>query len=306
MKNQLLLLCLLEAFVSSGQIIHPAITSNSFPGTYSLHFTDIFSFTSNPSALANLYIDAISAGISTERKFMLQELSTYRCVVAMPVKTGAMAITLVRSGSGDFNESQAGWAYAKKLGKIDVGIQFNYTMLHITGSGNDAAISIEAGTSWHITDKLHAGFHIVNPRGGQFSKNRQEKLATVVAMGMDYEVSEQLLVEMEIIKEEAKQVNIRASLEYLPAKSFIAMMGVHTATASPFFGAGWSKKNFRTDISVNYHFQLGVTPGIRIIFYSNNNKHETGFIEKHGGNIMYDVGHGGAVAGKRTRNIITG
>lgn len=304
MKNQLLLLCLLYTYALPGQVIHPAIESTQFPGTYSLHFTDIFSFTVNPSALANM--NAISAGISTERKFMLHELSLYRCAIAIPVKTGTVGIALAKSGSADFNESQVGLAYAKKLGKIDVGIQFNYAMLHIAGYGNDGAISVEAGTTWHITEKLHTGFHIANPQGGQFSKNKQEKLATIVAMGMDYEVSEQLMIEAEIIKEEAKPVNIRTALEYIPAKSFIAIMGINTATASPLFGAGWSMKNFRTDISVSYHFQLGLTPGIRIIFYSNNNKHGTGFIEKHGDGNLYNHERRSVVAGKRPRHIING
>jgi hypothetical protein len=266
MKNQLLLLYFMQVITCYSQTIHSAIApSYRPPGAYSLHFANAFSFTGNQASLANL--SATNAGISTERKFMLHELSQYTGVVGIPVKSGGIGITATWCGSANYNESQAGVAYGKKLGSVDLGIQFNYAMVQLAGYGSDAAFLFEAGSIWHITDQLHAGIHIVNPQGGKFYKNHQEKMASVYEMGIGYEASEQLLIQLEIIKEEAKRVNIQAGLQYIPVKSLFAVAGISTAIAAPYFAIGWVLKNFSTDISASYHAQLGITPGIRIMFY---------------------------------------
>src|ERR1044071_5465372 len=100
MKYQLLLLCTFCVHTCYGQVVHPSTNSgHNFPGSWSLHFTDVFSFTDNPSALANIKV--ICAGISSERRFMLKELDRYDGAIAIPFNPGVIGASVTKSGTGD-------------------------------------------------------------------------------------------------------------------------------------------------------------------------------------------------------------
>ena len=144
---------------------------------------------SNQASLAQL--KNASAGVFGERRFLLNELNNYSAAIGLPTKSGNFGLKAGYYGFSDYNESQLGLAYARKLGKkVDIGAQFNYNGIRIAGYGNDAAVSFEIGTVLHVTDKLHAGVHVNNPVGGKFGKDQKEKLASVYTFGLGYEASE--------------------------------------------------------------------------------------------------------------------
>jgi hypothetical protein len=235
-------------------------------GAYSHQFTQSFSFTANQAALGT--ISGTSAGLYAEQKYGLKELSMYMGTVAIPVNRGGIGIAMQYAGNSDFNESQVGIAYGKNLGKINVGVQFNYSMMRVAGYGNDGAIGFEVGSQWRISSALITGVHIVNPVGGRFKNQPNEKLAAVYQFGAGYEVSKQLFVSAELTKEEDRPVNVQAGMQYMavPDRLFIRT-GVTTATTSPYAGIGWQWKNCRADVSVRYHPQLGFSPGLLLLFY---------------------------------------
>ena len=55
-------------------------------GAYSIQHVDVFSFTGNQAALAQ--IKNAAAGVYGERRFMLSETNMYTAAVAMPTKNG--------------------------------------------------------------------------------------------------------------------------------------------------------------------------------------------------------------------------
>ena len=241
-------------------------------GAYSHHFTQSFSFLSNQGALGNL--PKTSAGIYAEQKYGLKELAMYMATAAVPVNKGGIGIAMQYSGFAVFNESQLSLAYGKNLGHVNLGIQCNYNMVHIAGYGNDAAIGIEIGSQWQITQRIIAGIHIVNPPVGEgkFRNSASEKLASLYQLGAGYEVSPQLFMSAEMSKEEDKPVNVQAGLQYnaVPDRLFV-QLGIATATASPYACMGWQWKNCRADITMRYHPQLGITPGLLLMFYGKQN-----------------------------------
>jgi hypothetical protein len=237
-------------------------------GAYSLNHSDVFSFTSNQASLAQLKNPA--AGVYGERRFLQSELNNYTAVIAVPTHSGNFGLKAGYSGFSDYNETQLGLAYARKLGnKVDIGVQFNYNGIRIAGYGNTSAISFEAGTVFHITDKLHTGFHINNPVGGKFGKNQQEKLPSVYTAGFGYEASEKFFFSAEIMKEEDQPVNVNAGIQYKFIPQLQARAGISTATSSAWIGLGLSLKFFRVDVTTNYHPQLGITPGLLLVFSFN-------------------------------------
>lgn len=234
-------------------------------GAYSSSQADVFSFTSNQAALAQQ--KNIAAGVYGERRFLLTELNLYQAAFALPASSGNFGLKTSYYGFSDYNETQVGLAYGRKLGKkVDVGVQFNYNSLRINSYGNASAINFEIGTILHLTEKLNAGIHVYNPVGGKFGKNNNEKIASDYTFGFGYEASNKFFVSAEIEKEENQPVNVNAGMQYRFLPQLMARAGIATATSNAFFGFGFFLKSFRIDVTAAYHPELGVTPGLLLLF----------------------------------------
>ena len=78
--------------------------------------------------------------------FYLNELNNYTAAIGLPTHSGNFGLKASYYGFSDYNETQIGLAYARKLGnKVDIGAQFNYNGIRIAGYGNASAISFEIG-----------------------------------------------------------------------------------------------------------------------------------------------------------------
>ncbi len=271
MIRKVLILALVSISVNAtGQTLRRPIASPYLGlGAYSFNHTDVFSFSCNQAALAQLKNTA--AGIYGERRYMLNELNTYTAVSSVPTRSGNFGLKAVYSGFAEYNETQIGLAYGRKLGnKIDVGVQFNYNGIRIAGYGNASAVSFEAGTVFHLSEKLHTGFHINNPVGGKFGKEQQEKLPSLVTLGFGYDASSTFYFSAEVVKEEDQPVNVNAGLQYRFIPQLLVRAGMSSATSSAWFGLGLSIKSLRVDVTTSYHPQLGLTPGLLLIFQFKN------------------------------------
>ena len=261
----------LPASQEAQTIRRPMAVAYTGLGAYSLNHADVFSFTTNQASLAQ--IKKVSAGLYGERRFLLAELNNYTAVLALPTNSGNYGLRANYSGSVHYNEMQAGLAYGRKLGsKLDIGAQFNYHGIRIAGYGNAQAISFELGSILHLTDKLHAGMHVSNPAGGRFGKEQQEKLFSVYTFGLGYDASGKFLFSAEIEKEEDRPVNVNAGMQYKFLPQVLARAGVCTATSTAWLGIGFSFRSLRVDITAGYHPQLGVTPGLLLLFNRNKSK----------------------------------
>jgi len=248
------------------QVVHSPIRAHYITATsYSKEFTDVFSFINNQAALISL--KSAGAGVYGEQRFLLKETSMYSLAFALPTSEGGFGFEANYFGDNDYNESQIGIAYAKKIGGlVDIGVQFNYYDIRIAGYGTVGTVNFEAGAIFHLTEKFQFGLHVYNPVGGKLGKNTDEKLASIFTVGAGYDASKQFFVSAEIVKEENKPVNVNAALQYIFAKQFFLRTGIETGSGSPFAGAGLLWQNFRLDISVSYHPQLGVSPGTVLIY----------------------------------------
>jgi hypothetical protein len=265
-KNCLILLLIIFNLCIYAQTVRrPVAALYTGLGAYSIDHADVFSFTSNQASLAQM--KHASAGVYGERRFLLDELALYQLAIAVPTKSGNFGVKAGYYGFSDYNESQMGLAYGRKLGsKVDVGVQFNYNAIRISSYGNSSAINFEIGTVLHLTDKLHAGVHAYNPVGGKFGKNQEEKLASVYTAGLGYEASEKFFVSAEIEKEESQPVNVNAGMQYKFLPQLMARVGIATNTSNVYAGVGLSLKSFRLDVVAGYHPQLGITPGLMLLY----------------------------------------
>jgi hypothetical protein len=253
-------------FTLNAQLIRKPVAA-SYPGSgaYSLNYADVFSFISNQASLAQL--KHTSVGVYGERRFFLGELKYYKATIGLLTRTGNFGLETGYYGFADYNETKLGLAYGRKLGsKLDIGAQFNYHGIRITTYGNISAMSFEIGTVMHLTEKFHAGVHVNNPVGGKFGKDQQEKLPAVYTAGVGFEASQKFLVSAEIQKEEDQPVNVNAGIQYKLLPQLLGRAGISSSASSAWIGAGVIWKSLRLDVVSGYHPQLGITPGLLLIF----------------------------------------
>ncbi|HWC53035.1 MAG TPA: hypothetical protein VG676_05585 [Chitinophagaceae bacterium] len=262
-------LLFLVAVTAESQVIRRPVAAPYIGlGAYSKRHQDIFSFTSNQAALAQLSNAAI--GVYGERRFLLNDLNNYTAALALPTSSGNFGLKTGYFGSSDYNETQIGLAYGRKMGeKVDIGAQFNYNAIRISGYGSSSAVSFEIGTVLHATEQLHIGIHANNPVGGKFGKDQEEKLPSVYSFGIGYDASEKFYFSTEIVKEEDQPVNVNVGIQYKLLPQLLARAGMETATSSAWAGIGISWKVFRIDVTTTYHPELGVSPGLLMLFNFN-------------------------------------
>ncbi|MEO6838342.1 MAG: hypothetical protein ABI185_08125 [Ginsengibacter sp.] len=251
-------------FVDAQTLRKPVSASYTGLGAYSMNHVDLFSVTSNTAALAQ--IKNPSLGVYGERRFLLAETNMFSGLVAFQTEEGNFAFQADYFGFKNYNESQLGIAYARSAGKkLDLGIKFNYYSFRIPGFENPSTFNFEIGAIVHLTEKLNAGVHFYNPVGGKLSKTQDDKLSSIYTFGIGYEASENFLISTEIVKQEDQPVNVIAGVQYHFEKQFFARFGISSQNNSPYAGAGVSWDNFRVDMTVSYHPQLGISPGLMLV-----------------------------------------
>src|SRR5215831_3949547 len=94
-------------------------------GDAAVTLSDASSVFNNQAGMA--FVKGFSAGLFTERKFGLSELSYSAGGVTLPTKSGVFGLSANYYGFDLYNEKKAGLAYARLFSnKISGGIQLDY------------------------------------------------------------------------------------------------------------------------------------------------------------------------------------
>ncbi len=254
-------------------IIHSAAQISRIPvssiytkiGAYTKNHSDAFSMQANQAALAE--INSLSGGIYGEKRFMLNDLSLYQMSFALPTQSGSFGIAGTYFGNKENNEKEIGFAYGRKLGnRVSVGAQFNYYAIDVAGYGSASSINFEAAMLLHVNEHVHVGIHVYNPAGAALNKGEEEKLPSIYNIGVGYEASSRFFVSAEIEKMEEYPVSVNGGMQYAFEDKMFARVGFASGSSLYYFGFGVALQSFRIDATASVHPQLGITPGILLLF----------------------------------------
>lgn len=269
MKKSLLFFTFFVAVFGQAQTVQSPVSFGYTKITaYSNQFADAFSFADNQGALAA--IKGFSAGVYSERRFMLQALSAYSGAIVVPAGPGSFGFRGNYIGDASYNESTVGLAYGRSLGsKIALGVQFNYLRTNVAGYGAASALNFDASAMIHLTSQLNAGVHVYNPLSESWDKEGLEKLPAVYNLGLGYDASKQVFIGAEVEKTEDLPVSVHAGLHVQLAEKLIARVGVQSATSVYYIGFGLRLSRLRVDVTASLHPYLGVSPGLLMLYSSN-------------------------------------
>ncbi len=244
-------------------------------GAYSSHNVDIYATRTNPASLAQL--PQASVAVYGEKRFELQDLNYYSASFGLPTKSGTFAVYGSYFGFDLSNQTQLSLAYGRKItNKLDIGATFHYHQISQAGIyGNASAITGGVGLLLHLTDKIHAGINAYNPIRAAYDKDKEERLPSQYSFGVGYDASDKFFVSVELVKEENQSLNVNAGFQYQFVKQFFIRAGIATQTTNYFVGLGFRLKDFRLDIATSYHPQLGLSPGLLLLFDFGKKKEKT-------------------------------
>ena len=252
--------------ICQAQTVRPPLSAVPlFPNVYSKTEADAFSPLANPAALANIH--TLSGGIYGERRFLVQELAFYQASLCAPTTSGQFGLTGSYFGYTMHHEGRVGLAYGRRLGsKVDVGAKFNYASLKIGGYGTASAVYVEAGALIHLHEQVHVGVQVSNHTAARMGKEGEELLPVVVTAGVGYEVSHQFFVAGEVQKVLHRDLSVNTGMQYRFDEKLWARAGFRSATSAYYFGLGVALKTVKLDVTASVHPQLGVTPGLQLLF----------------------------------------
>lgn len=216
----------------------------------------------NQAALA--YLKKPTAAISYQNRFLLNELSTKAVAFALPTENaGTFGVSVSQFGYTQYNETKAGIAYARQLGKrISAGVRLNYYHIGFQESyyGNTGVLTAEIGMLAKVTDDLTIGAHLYNPSYAKIADYNDERIPVILRIGAGYEFSEKLTANVEVQKDLNNDPNVKIGAEYKVVDMLYLRGGLSTNHFENSFGFGLNFGDFSIDLASSYHYILGYSP----------------------------------------------
>ena len=243
-------------------------------GGASSTLSDVWSAHNNQAGLAHL--QNIEAGAYYENRFLLKELSYSAFAAAVPLKkNGAFGITYTNFGYSIFRQTKAGLGYGMKIGEnFSAGVQLDYFFTRINDAagyyGRKGVVTGEIGFLAKLTKQVTLAGHLYNPVRAKITSYNNEILPVILKTGLQYKVSEKVLLLGEAEKASYSKVNFKGGVEYQPSKEFYLRAGANSNPVQMAFGAGLNYKGLKFDLSSGWHSILGFSPQIGLSYKFGN------------------------------------
>ena len=272
----LILFIYLTISVYAGNEDFPIGARSAAMGNASVSLIDVWSAQHNQAGLGFLHDP--SAGVYYENRFMLKELSVKGAVLAMPVKGGTFGLCISNFGYSLYSENKYSLSFAKAFGdKFSIGIAMDYLSTKIAeGYGKKGVFAAEIGLQAKPMKGLNIGAHVYNPTRTKLADYNNERIPTIIRLGGDYTFSDKVTLAVETEKDIAQKAIFKAGIEYRAVKEFYLRAGISTNPTLSSFGFGINLKNFKLDISANYHQTIGLSPQLGMTYtFNKTEKTET-------------------------------
>jgi hypothetical protein len=214
------------------------------------------------------FIEESGVGFYYDNRFLINEMSLNQLSATLKTKRGGFGLNVSYYGYGQYNEKKIGLAYGIQLGKrFALGVQLDYLNTFIAENyGNHNMFTFEIGLMTKITDELTLGAHIYNPIRTQISEYNDERLPTLLKLGLNWDLSKDFTAAVEAESDMNHPLVLKAGLEYNIMDLMYARIGVSNNPNIFSFGVGLYFGGFKLDFSSSMHQVLGYSPQISAIY----------------------------------------
>ncbi len=235
-------------------------------GGYNVTLSDVWSANNNQAGLG--FVKDISGGIYYENRFLLKETGYKAAAFVLPSKSGAFGVSVASFGFELYNETKAGLSYGQRFGdKFTMGVQMNYLNTKLPQEyGSKTTLTGAVGLIAKLSKELSLGMHVYNPTRAKLAEYDNERVPTIMKLGLDYRFSNKVMLGVSTEKDVNFDAIVNAGIEYHITEILYLRGGISTNPTQYAFGFGMQLKDFKVDLSSSFHQTLGITPGISIIY----------------------------------------
>ncbi len=239
----------------------------------SITISDVWAASNNIAASAQL--DKSSVGLHYDNRFFQSSFNTIGFAVVQPTyKLGNASMVLQRFGNQHFSRTNIALGYAHKIEWVSLGIQLEYVQSYVSEFGSKNNLMINFGGMARITNSLQFGATIKNINQASLAKYTDERLPTVMALGISYRPYEKLMLNAQVQKDVERQASFHFGTEYEIIQNFKVRTGISAPIFFAHFGIGYAYHGFELNYSAMIHEKLGFSNAISLN-YSFGNKSTT-------------------------------
>lgn len=232
----------------------------------SILINDFWSTENNPAMISKL--ESFGAGLAYENNFLLPEFSYRSFALALPLENSGIGLSIGQFGYELYQENEIGISYSQAFGEnLNMGIQLNYQNISLGENlGNKGVLGINYGLAAKINRKISMAAMIVNLNRPKLAVYQDERLPTILKLGLSYRYSEKVWFISEVEKDINSSPIARFGIEYFTNEMLYLRAGYASNPALSSFGFGLKFSNFQLDVASTFHNNLGFSPQISLSY----------------------------------------
>jgi hypothetical protein len=233
-------------------------------GSVSVTSKDAWSLFNNPGGLAEL--DQTSALFAYRTIFDFSPFNTVSAGSVIPTTIGTAGISVFRFGDDEFNSQMLSGMFSHQIGIISLGLRANYLQFNIEGFGRKAIFVADIGAIAKLSDQLSFGVQVTNFTQSSVSDEDQERVPTIINIGLSYEPTSNLFITVEGEKDVDLEADLKIGVEYKVLEKIFVRTGFTVDKGTHSFGAGIELDQFFFDYGIKIDQYLGNNHNLGLIF----------------------------------------
>lgn len=256
----LIVFLIFPVFVFGGQDNSHYGGRSAAMGHASVSLFDVWSTHHNQAGLG--WLTNAEAGVFFQNRNLLKEFNYMGFAYSHPLKSGAIGASFTNFGSSLYGESKFGISYGMKFSEfITGGVAINYHNTRIAYEyGQHSGVTAELGMQAYLNENFMLAAHLFNPTRTKLNNYNDERIPTILRLGLSYKFSEKVLTVIEAQKDLLNSPTFKAGIEYNPNDMLYLRAGIGTSPSMASFGVGLKLDQMKLDIAASYHNTLGYWP----------------------------------------------
>jgi hypothetical protein len=193
----------------------------------------------------------LSGAITYDIQPSFRSYSKMAFAISVPAKIG-FGLGFSAFGDDVYQEQILSAGAGSAIGTTAIGLKLNYIRYRVTGIGDKNLLSLSLGGISSLTPRLTVGAHIINVNQPFLSRSDDERLPTILVVGLMFKVSEKIFVVTELEKDLEFTPVWKSGFEYAPHQRFVIRTGFNIYPQAAFFGLGFKLKKFNADYAFQY------------------------------------------------------
>ena len=184
-----------------------------------------------------------------------------------PMFSGVAGISVAKFGDMLYSEQAVSLGYSHQVGNGSLGIKGGYLQYRAEGFDTKGVPTLDVGGIVSLTELITVGAYVVNVNQAQLSEFEDERIPSVMRLGLGFQLTPKFLAAIEAEKDIEYTPSARIGFEYQFLDAFHARTGFSTQPFNSFLGLGFITGHFSIDYAFAHSRLSGFVHQAAIIYF---------------------------------------